>query len=76
MARFYFDIDDTDGSFADVEGMELPSTAAALAEARIALGEMVRDMSSPPVGATNLATLTVLDEGRSVIARFVLQLHR
>lgn len=43
MARYFFDIRDRDGFFADEAGLDLPDMDAAVAEARRALGEMVKD---------------------------------
>lgn len=43
MHRYYFDVVDHNGLVTDQEGMEFPSMDEAVAEARRALGGMVKD---------------------------------
>jgi hypothetical protein len=43
MSRYYFDIHDGEGLFVDEQGMDLVDMDAAIAEARRALADMVRD---------------------------------
>ncbi|MDN5003799.1 DUF6894 family protein [Bradyrhizobium sp. GCM10027634] len=43
MVRYYFDLLDDDGMFADEEGLELSSLRAVQAEAAKALADMARD---------------------------------
>ena len=44
MPRYFFDIEDRDGSFPDEVGLELPDMDAAIFEARRALADMAKDM--------------------------------
>ena len=44
MPRYFFDVQDADGTFLDEVGMDLPDMAAAIREARKALADMVRDV--------------------------------
>ena len=46
MPRYYFDVVDASGLVRDTEGMEFDDMDAAVAEARRALGSMVKDALS------------------------------
>ena len=46
MHRYYFDIVDQNGLTSDTEGMEFPTMDQAVAEARRALGGLVKDALS------------------------------
>lgn len=68
MARYYFDIRDGEDVYVDKEGMELPDMEAAIAEARRALADMVRD--SLRVEGTEALSIAIRDgaDGPVVLA--------
>jgi hypothetical protein len=43
MPRYFFDIQDSEGTFLDDVGMDLPDMGAAIREARKTLADMLRD---------------------------------